>query len=342
MLLKLKAHGIGNDIVKWIGNWLNDRRQRVVINGEYSRWAPVVSGVPQGSVLGPTLFLLYINDLEDDIDSKLLKFADDTNIFRKMKVGADQDVLQNDLSKLVDWSKKWQMLFNCKKCTCLHVGYGNEEKEYKMGNTTLGKSQKERNLGVIISADLKVSEQCSIAAAKGNKVLGIIRRHIACRDRKILVPLYKALVRPHLEYCIQAWRPYKKKDIAVLERVQHRATKRIDGFYNLPYEERLKECRLTTLETRRLRGDLIETFKIMMGYEDINKDIFFERMENRRTRGHAETLKKNGCRLDIRKYSFSHRIINTWNNLPADCIAAGCVNIFKNRVDKYLVNAGYS
>jgi len=99
---------------------------------------------------------------------------------------------------------------------------------------------------------------------------------------------------------------------------------------------------LTTLETRRLRGDLIETFKIMMGYEDINKDIFFERMENRRTRGHAETLKKNGCRLDIRKYSFSHRIINTWNNLPADCIAAGCVNIFKNRVDKYLVNAGYS
>ena len=187
LLLKLKAHGIGNSITDWIEQWLTDRR-RVAVDGEVSNWKSVLSGVPQGSVLGPILFLIYINDLDDSITSNVLKFADGTKY-------------------------------------------------------------------------MKVSEQCGIAASKGNQILGLIRRNITYKGKKLIIPLYKAIVRPHLEYCIQAWIPYRKKDIDTLERIQRRATKMIPELRDLSYEERLKEFGLTTLETRRLRGDQIEVLR---------------------------------------------------------------------------------
>ena len=252
LLLKLKAHGIGDSITDWIEQWLIDRRQRVVVDGEVSNWKLVLSGVPQGSVL---LFLIYINDLDDSITSNVLKFADDTKLFRKVNTDGDKQHLQNDLDRLVKWSEKWQMLFNFGKCKCLHTGHRNLNVNYKMGDTVLGTTVKEKDLGVTISADMKVSEQCGIAASKGNQILGLIRRNITYKGKKLIIPLYKAIVRPHLEYCIQAWRPYRKKDIDTLERIQRRATKMIPELRDLSYEERLKECGLTTLETRRLRGD---------------------------------------------------------------------------------------
>ena len=133
-----------------------------------------MSGVPQGSVLGPILFLKYINDLDDSIKSNLLKFADDTKLFRKVNTDGDKQHLQNDLDRLVKWSEKWQMLFNFGKCKCLHTGHGNLDVNYKMGDTVLGTTVKEKDLGVTISADMKVSEQCGIAASKGNQILGLI------------------------------------------------------------------------------------------------------------------------------------------------------------------------
>ena len=160
ILLKLKAHGIGNGMINWIEKWLIDRRQRVVVDGEASNWKSVLSGVPQGSVLGPILFLIYINDLDDDITSKVLKFADDTKVFRKIKSDADRQHLQDDLKKLIEWSEKWQMLFNFGKCKCLHTGHGNEDAQYTMGGTVLNTTLKEKDLGLTISADMKVSEQC--------------------------------------------------------------------------------------------------------------------------------------------------------------------------------------
>ena len=113
-------------MINWIDKWLIDRRQRVVVDGEVSNWKAVLSGVPQGSVLGPILFLIYINDLDDDITSKVLKFVDDTKVFRKIKSDADRQHLQDDLNKLIEWSEKWQMLFNLGKGKCLHTGHGNE------------------------------------------------------------------------------------------------------------------------------------------------------------------------------------------------------------------------
>ena len=240
----------------------------------------------------------------------LMKFADDTKLFRKVNTDGYKQHLQNDLDRLVKWSEKWQMLFNFGKCKCLHTGHRNLNVNYKMGDTVLGTTVKEKDLGVTISADMKVSEQCGIAASKGNQILGLIRRNITYKGKKLIIPLYKAIVRPHLEYCIQAWRPYHKKDIDTLERIQRRATKTIPELRDLSYEERLKECGLTTLETRRLRGDQIEVFKILNGYENIDRNMFFSLKKDSRTRGHEVKLVKDQCRLDIRKHSFSQRTIN--------------------------------
>ena len=234
----------------------------------------VLSRVPQGSVLGPILFYIYINDLDDDITSKVLRFADDTKVIRQIKSDADRQQLQDGLNKLTEWSEKWQMLFNYRRCKCLHSGHGNEDAQYTMGDTVLNTTVKEKGLGLTISADMKVSEQCGIAAAKGNQILRLIRRNIVYKEKELIMPLYKTLVRSHLEYCIQAWRPYRKKDIGILERVQRRATKMIQKLRNISYEMRLKECGLTTLETRRLRGDQIEVFKILNGYENIDRNIY--------------------------------------------------------------------
>ena len=163
-----------------------------------------MSGVPQGSVLGPILFLIYTNDLDDSITSNVLKFADDTKLFRKVNTDGDKQHLQD---RLVKWSDKWQMLFNFGKCKCLHTGHGNLDVNHKMGNTLLGTTVKEKDLGVTISADMKVSEQCGIAVSKGNKILGLIRRNITYKGKQLIIPLYKAIVIPHLEYCIQTWIP---------------------------------------------------------------------------------------------------------------------------------------
>ena len=137
---------------------------------------------------------------------------------------------------------------------------------------------------------MKVSEQCGIAASKGNKIIGLIRKNITIKEKKLIIPLYKAVVRPHLEYCIQTWRPYRKKDIDMLERIQRRATKMIPKLRDLSYEERLKDCCLTTLETRWFRGD---KFKILNEYENIDRNIFFSLKRDNRTRGHEVTLVKD-------------------------------------------------
>ena len=147
-----------------------------------------------------------------------MKFADDTKLFRKVKEIGDKHKLKDDIHKLVKWSEKRQMLFNFGKCKCLHTGPGNTGMDYEMGGTILSKTVKENDLGVTNNANMKISEQCRIAASiKGNQVLGMIRRNITYQAKFMIIPLYKAIVRPHLEYCIHAWNPYLRKDIDMLE-----------------------------------------------------------------------------------------------------------------------------
>ena len=203
--------------------------------------------------------------------------------------GSPVDVIYLDFQKAFDKVPHQRQIRKLKshgmgnfgKCKCLHIGPGNTSMNYEMGGTILSTTVKEKDLGVTMNANMKVSEQCRIAASKANQVLGMIRRNITYKDKSLIVPLYKAIVRPHLEYCIQAWSPYLRKDIDMLEKIQRRATKLIPGLRDLRYEERLKECGLTTLETRRLRGDQIEVFKILNGYENIDSNIFFEIKESK-------------------------------------------------------------
>ena len=176
------------------------------------------------------------------------------------------------------------MLFNFGKCKCIHIGHGNMDKEYKMGGAVLGRTTHEKDLGVTFSAYMTVSEQCRIAASKGNQVLGLIRRTVTFKEKQLIVPLYKATAKPHLEYFIQAWRPYRKKNIYKLERIQRRSTIMIPELRDLSYESRLLQCGLTTQETRRLRGDQIEVYKIVNGYENVDRNMFFKLKEGSRTR----------------------------------------------------------
>ena len=236
---KVVAHGIGGNISLWIQNWLTGRRQKVGINKSYSNWQDVLSGVPQGSVLKPLFFLIYINDLELGVLSKLVKFADDTKLGREVPTKQDVEIFREDLNQIFQWSVDWQMLFNTEKCTVIHMGKNNREAEYKLGIHALTKSKQERDLGVIIDKTGKSSEQCISAVKKANSVLGMIKRNIHFKSKGIIVKLYKSLVRPLLEYCVQAWSPYLRKDIDAMERVQKRATKLIEGYRDKSYAERL-------------------------------------------------------------------------------------------------------
>jgi len=342
LIHKLAVQGINGNVRRWIADWLRERKQRVVVNGYCSDWLAVESGVPQGSVLGPLLFLIYVNDIEDGIESKVLKFADDIKILREVSTKVDVETLKLDLQAVAEWSTKWQMPCNIGKSSVMHFGYNNRDEEYFLGVDKLKSVDVERDLGVIVDKTLKRESQCSRAVKAANSTLGMIKRSFRCRDKEIMLQMYKVLVRPRLEYCVQAWSPYLRKDIDLLERVQRRATKMINGLNEMDYYERLEQLGLTTLETRRIRGDLIEVFKIIKGFEDINRDMFFEESQMDELRGHSEKLFKKRSRLDIRKCFFTNRVINEWNALSEEMIKCENVNIFKKKLDNHLrYNRGY-
>lgn len=239
---------------------MEKRKQRVCIKGNYSEWLDVWGGVPQGSVLGPVLFLVFINDLLDSTQSTGKLFVDDAKIYQRIRNADDGTTLQQDLEKLKEWSQKWLLHFNEEKCKVMHIGRSNPRYEYYLSPSALEETVEEKDLGVIITSDLKPSTQVSRVAASANSVLGLIKKTMTCLDSEMLLTLYKSLVRPRLEYCIQAWSPYTRADIRKLEQVQRRATKLVPELAGYPHEERLTQLGLTTLEDRRIRGDMIETY----------------------------------------------------------------------------------
>jgi ribonuclease P/MRP protein subunit RPP40 len=194
--------------------------------------------------------------------------------------------------------------------------------------------EEEKDLGVSTTNKLKSVRQCAAASAKAMSILGIVRRHFKNIDINNFRQLYKTYIRPHLEYCIQAWSPYLVKDIECLEKVQRRATKLVSGIRNKPYHERLCLLGLTTLKQRRVRGDLIETFKIMTSREKLCKKDFFQLADQQHgLRGHTMKLFRKRCRTTMRANSFSMRVVDEWNALPQEVVDATSVNCFKNRLD---------
>ena len=341
LIMKLESMGVKGKVLHWVKDFLTNRRQKVIINGSSSDEAEVTSGIPQGSVLGPLLFVAYINDLPRGLKSTAKMFADDTKLYTRSDSENGPKELQEDLDTLQDWSSKWLLRFHPDKCCVLKIGNDNTNEYHMNKKTDTGTSsiqlktiEKEKDLGVIIDNKLSFKEQVAHSTAKANKIVGLIRRSFDYMSEKMFTLLFKSLVRPILEYGHSIWQPHEKGLCKDIEDVQRRATKTLSHLKNLPYPERLRKLKLPSLEFRRMRGDMIETYKYLHGLYDTAKPSF-DKATTGQLRGHSLKLQKQRCRKNIRANYFSNRINTTWNNLPEEVVSAPSVEAFKRRLDNF-------
>ena len=248
LIYKLKSLGINSQLILWIEHWLNRRSQIVVVNGLEFSSAPTTPGVPQGSVLGPLLFLIYINDITQDIKHQVRLFADDTLLFG---VVTDDTSLQEDLDTLAKWAKTWQMEFNPRKCEVIHFNTTRHPRNvihsYTLQGETLKVSTKATYLGIVMSNDLSWEHQVIAATNKSSSVLGMLRRQLRETNSRTRLTLYKSLIRPVLDYASTAWSPHHIKHKKSLEQVQRRAVRWI---LNLKREDSVTNgCEILGLET---------------------------------------------------------------------------------------------
>ena len=231
--LYIQSYGIRRKTFYWITAFLHHRHQFVSVNGSHSEVVPVTSSVPQGSVLGPSLFLLFINDIVNHSNSTLRLFADDCILYRKIESSADQEVLNLDLENLYTWSKTWQMSFNTTKCKILSITNkrNTDPFPYKLDDDHLEHVESHRYLGVTSNNQLQWSEHSYNVANKANRTLGIVRRVLKPCDAKVKSRAYETLVRPQLEYASAAWSPYYDNAINKLEQVQRNAARFVTGDY---------------------------------------------------------------------------------------------------------------
>lgn len=347
LLKKLQGYGVRAKVLKWIREFLTNRQQQVVVGGSTSSWGSVASGVPQGSVLGPTLFTLYVNELPSMVTSTMKLFADDTKLYRMIQDPGDSQAIQEDLKLLSDWSDKWLLRFNLEKCTVMHCGHSNQNTTYFMRQGgdqlhPLAETKEERDLGVHVASSLKPTTHCLRAANKAMSALKLTRMTFDQFTKTNFNRLYTTYIRPHLDFCAQAVGPYMQQDFDALEKVQRRATKLVKGMKHLPYHERLKRLKLCSMKERVNRGDLIETYKILTGKVRLDPDKFFKRAEDLRTRGHHLKLQKRRSAHQARLNFFSNRVVTSWNSLPEEVVSATTTNGFKNRLDRYWADKALS
>ena len=349
---KLEAFGIAGDLLGWLADWLSNRRQKVVVDGAESDWERVVSSVVQGSSLGAKLFIIFIDDIDDFCGTLVRKFADDTKGAMVVQNESQAREFQNMIDRFVKWAKDWRMTFNIEKCKIMHLGRGNPQSIYHMEGTVLKTTDVEKDLGVWMSETLKPSVQCKKAATKANQTLGQISRAFHYRNKEVFGKLIKMFVRPQLEYAASVWAPWTEANCELLEGVQRRAIRMMSNVKGRNYEEKLKDAGFMLLKERRLRGDMIETYKVMKGISQVNIEDWFQMVgeERRPTRQNA-LIGENGnvewqeyviqgerYRLEIRKNFFNVRVTKVWNSLPTNVKNASNVNAFKNRIDTYMKN----
>ena len=348
LLCKLKSYNINEKATAWIRNFLCDRKQRICVNGEFSTWSAVLSGIPQGSILGPLLFLIYINDLpamctQQDISTKIYLYADDAKIYKFITQMRDQADLQTVMNSVKNWSDEWLLRLNIDKCKTVSYYLHNPfSTQYHIthDNKTyiLDQLSSINDLGVTFDSKLSFKDHISQKINKAYSILGIIKRNFIHMDEISFILLYKTMVRPHLEYANSVWCPYKKGDIKDIEKVQKRATKLVIKFKGMSYPDRLLHLKLPTLKYRRLRGDMIEVFKITHNIYDPDASLKLAYHSGSITRGNKYKLSNHRFHYDLRKHYFSARIVNIWNSLPNHVVDVNTVNLFKTRLDRYWIN----
>ncbi len=340
LLWKLEhTGGLRGKMLEWMKDYIQNREMRTVIRGVGSSWTEVLSGVPQGSVLAPIMFQIYINDMQEGLNSYINMFADDAKLLRVIRTKDDCIELQKDIDKIYKWSQTWKLEFNAKKCHVLEMGRSSRRItwNYKMGEEVITKKKEEKDLGVIIQDDLSPEKHINGLFGATYNFLSNIRVAFHHMDKEMMKKIMTAMVRPRLEYAAVVWSPHTKKDIRKLERIQRTATRMVPELRDLDYEDRLREMGLLTLEERRERGDLITMYKIINGKEWIDRQDTVVLIEDgsRRTRGHTRKIVKEHCSSDIKKYSFPHRTVDVWNGLRQDIVEATNIHNFKDKLDKY-------
>jgi len=271
-------------------------------------------------VLGPALFNIFVGNMYSGIVCALSKFADDIKLCGAVNMLEGRDAIQRDLDRLERWVRANFMKFNNAKCKVLHMGRGNPKNKYRLGREWIESSPEEKDLWVLVDKKLNISRQCALTAQKANRILGCIKSSVASRLREGILPLFSALVRAHMESCVQLWSPQHRKDMELLERVQSRATKMTRGLEHLSGEERLRNLGMFSLEKRRLQGDLIADFQCLKGACKEAGEELFARACSDRTRSNVFKLQEGRFRLDVRKKFFTVRVVRHQNRLPREVV----------------------
>ena len=337
LLHKLQAYGIGGLILKWIKAFLCNRVQKVRIGRFVSDVCDVISGVPQGSVLGPILFIVYINDIcyipttiNDNITIKL--FADDAKLYSCIDNIDSVNAMQLCLDKIVDWANVWQLQLSPAKCSILNLGKHRFINSYCIGGFRLPKVDNVRDLGVVIDNQLTFKLHINEICLKAKQRSALILRSLYTRNKLILIKAFTVYVRPLLEYCCNVWSPHLLGMIDCIENVQRSFTKKLQGLGCLSYNERLNVLNIDSLECRRLKTDLTMYYQIFHNCVDMDADNFFTLSTHQKTRGHGLKIRKPKIINFAHGNSFCNRAVSVWNALPGNIVNSDTLASFKTKL----------
>ena len=330
--------GINDTLLEWMSDFLQGRQMRTVVRGTASQYREVTSGVPQGSVLAPIMFLIYVNDLADEIseNSYLNMFADDAKIQRRITNINSCKQLQEDLNKIKEWSDKWEMDFNVEKCHVIRFGVSKYRPvmQYKLGDKVIPTTDKEKDLGVVINSEGSPEDHINQITRKAYNLLTNMRIAFTHVDVDMVKKIITTYIRPMLEYAAVIWNPNLQKDINKLERIQRAATRWPPELRDLSYEERLKVLDLPSLEARRTRGDLITIYKCVNKMIEIDKKDFIQFSVKNTRKQNSMTLFMQRGDKNIRRYNLQNRIREKWNSLPDHIVSAENIHQFKKLYDE--------
>ena len=331
--IKLEYYGIIGDSKAWIMSLLSGRKQAVVVDGSQSSWRDVTSGVPQGSVIGPTLFLLYINDIQDNTKCTVRLFADDCVIYREIRNDEDHLFIQSDLEYLSAWSSNWLMNFNIKKCAILSITRKRKPRiyQYLLLNEVIPRVDQYKYLGVTITADLRWEKHCQTIRHKASRTLGLLRRTLPSCSSEVKSKAYTALVRPQLEYGSEAWNPHNVTTINGLEKIQKTAARFVCSDYrkSTSSESLISSLKWDSLHTRRLLAQCTLFYKIQ--YQQVAVPFPAVVLPAAYHGRYDHNLKYTvpAATMDIFKFSFFPRVIKIWNHLPSHAVNIQGTDNFK-------------